>query len=152
MRDQGDAEPARCDIDQGETDAVNGDGAFADHLTGQFGRARKPEHLPLALPVTFFHPAQAINVSLNNVAAQSVADFQGALQVDVLTGLKRAQVGQAQRLRPDLKAKRFRGVIDDRQAHAIDGDAFPADQFRSEACFGDFQEPAGAIPFFVLWS
>ena len=108
MRDQGDAELLLRHFDQRQADAVHGNRALGHHLGRQLRRTLKPHRHPVAVRQAPADPSRAVDVSLDQMPAQAIAQPQRAFQVDTVARLQLAQVGPLQRLRPDLKPACFR--------------------------------------------
>src|SRR5262249_61086873 len=102
VRDESNAETVAGDVDEGEADTVDGDGAFRHHLLGESGRAGEPDELPLALAAPLGDAADAIDVPLHEMSAEPVAEAKGAFEVDAIKGFQLAEVGLRKCLRPGL--------------------------------------------------
>ena len=90
----------------------------------QAGSMREGEELPLALGPALAEGGRGVDVPLDEVAAEPVADPQRPLEVHRVARRLVAQVRAEQRLGPglDVEARPPLGR-DDRQAAAVDGDA-----------------------------
>ena len=107
MRNQHHRKEIRSDIHQCQAHAIDGDRAFWNHQPRQFRRAAEADHLPFALNDAFRDAADGVDMPLNEMAAQSIADAQRSLQIDSIAGLQFAEIGFQQCFRPDLKAESF---------------------------------------------
>ena len=85
---------------------------------GRPGRVdREGEELPLSLPPALAEDGRRVDVPLDEMAAQAVADLERPLEVDAVAGLLVAQVGAGQGLGPglDLELSRRRPATTVRQ-------------------------------------
>src|SRR5262249_15441194 len=96
---------------------------------------------------SFEDGAGAVDVALDDMAAEPVTQTQGPFQIDAVAGPKFTEVGAAQRFRPGLEAKRLTIARDHGQAAAVDGDALAERQLASQPRFGDDEVASGAIGF-----
>src|SRR5207245_26344 len=135
--DESDAEAVAGDFDEGEADAVDGDGALVYHLLGEDGRAREPDDLPLALAAPLGDAADAVDVPLDEMSAESVAETKGAFEVDAVAGLQLTEVGLRERLWPCLEREGIALEVDDGEAGAIDSDAIAESRALDERQGGD---------------
>src|SRR5690242_740606 len=78
VRYQGHTEAGVDHAHERQTDPVHSYRAFANHVPTQLRGTRKPDHLPLALPLAPIHVADAVAMSLDDVAAQAITEPQGA--------------------------------------------------------------------------
>ena len=76
------AEAILLAFDDCEAHAVHGDRSFRGHLHGQVPGHGKPERGPIALIDPFDKCAGAVDVSGDEMSAQSSAHGQGAFQID----------------------------------------------------------------------
>ena len=82
----------------GQRDAVDGDGALLDDVPGQAVGQRHPHDGPVLVGRDGQHLAGAVDVALHDVAAEAVADADGALEVDrAARHGRRARSGAASR-------------------------------------------------------
>src|SRR5438093_7288230 len=103
MRDKRDGESAVLEIDERQAHAIDGDRAFANHLFGQRLSAGEENKLPFTLTLALVDAADAVDVALNDMSAQPIADSERALEVDLRTGFEVAEIGELERLRAGLK-------------------------------------------------
>ncbi len=89
-------------------------------MPGEVRRAAEPDRLPVLLADSVRDLADAVDVALDEVASEAVAEAQGALEVDAVAGGQFAEVGAPQRLGAGLEAAGFAVVLDDGQAGAVD--------------------------------
>ena len=61
-------------IDQGQADAVDGDRAFAGHLTGEIVRDTHPNGRPLGVVNALVDDADSVDVPAYEMAAQGIAN------------------------------------------------------------------------------
>ncbi len=79
---EGHTEAVGLNLDERQTDAINGDRAFVGHLPQQAGRRLKDEMRPVIVIATLDQAAEAIDMAGNEVAAEAVAELERALEVD----------------------------------------------------------------------
>src|SRR3954462_11530662 len=88
MRDDGDGQLILLNRRDREADALDGDRAFEHHVTDELGRERDAQ--PVVFAAADFlerrQSANAIDVSLNDVAAQARPGFHRQLEVDERLG------------------------------------------------------------------
>jgi hypothetical protein len=88
--------------------------------------------------------AGGIDVALNKMAAESVADAQGAFEIHVRSFLEMTQRSDTQGLKKQIEGNSAGVRIDgiDRQAAPVDGDRIAQGEFSGE---GDSQSEAGLL-------
>ena len=117
VRDHGDREALPVEVEDRETDAVDGDRsllhAVAHEATGdpdpEFGGST--EHL-----------ADAVDMTLNDVSGETVLKPDGTLEVDSVADTPVPQGGPSSCLRRDVGLEPVRAVSDDREARAVHRD------------------------------
>ena len=100
--DQHHREAAGGDVDERQADAVDGDRPLGDHQRRPGRVEGEGEELPLAVGPAIAEGGRGVDVPLDEVAAEPVADPQGPLQVHRVAGRAVAQVRAEQGLRPGL--------------------------------------------------
>src|SRR6516164_1999633 len=124
-RDQRDLEPvARFGAQPGDRqrNPVYGDGSLLDYVAGHSGGNLDPHHLPMLGGFPGHHLAGAVHVSLDDVPAEPAVDGRGALQIDPTADLQSTQIGAVKGLGHHVGGElSVRQQVDDRQAHAVDG-------------------------------
>ncbi len=131
VRDEHDREAVGRDVDQGQAHAVDGDRALRDHQRGPGRVDREGEELPLALGPALAEVGRGVDVPLDEVAAEAVADAERPLQVH--RGRRRACSPRFVRSRVSGPAWTSNALAlggDDRQAAAVDRDALADRQRR----------------------
>jgi probable HAF family extracellular repeat protein len=73
MGDQSDAEAVGLHLHQGQADAIDGHRSLGNHLRRQVRRTAEPDQFPITLFGPFCDVPSAVDVSLNQVSAQPVA-------------------------------------------------------------------------------
>ena len=108
----------------GERDAVDRDRALLDDVARQRRRHREPHELPALAGHALDDDAGAVDVALDDVAAEAAARRDRPLQVDPRARDGAGERGAAQGLGHDVGGERAVGgaELDDRQADAVDGD------------------------------
>src|SRR5438132_8781621 len=144
VRDEGHAEAVRGYIHQREADAVHGHRALGHHLRPKLRRAGEPDQLPLAFLLPAGNLADAVNMSLHEVTAQSIADAHGSLHVDAILGVKAAEIRPRQRLRSRLEAALAFVVLGHGEAGAVESHTFAGRQLAGEGHV-DGQPLAGTV-------
>ena len=99
VRNQRHTEPLPLNIHQRQAHAIHRNRSLARHLPGQPPRNSKPERGPLPLVDAAFECPDRVNVTGDEMAAQTVSHAQRTLQVDAAPRTKLAQVRAAQRFR-----------------------------------------------------
>ena len=91
--------------------------------------------------------AVGVDMTLDEMPSQAVADLQRPLEVDAIAGLRVSQVGAGQGLGPGLDLEVVRRGGDDRQAAAVDRHALAEFQrlAAGQARPDDRQAPAGVL-------
>jgi predicted kinase len=145
MGNQGDAEGLVRHIHDRQADPIDSNRTLGHHLTEQVGGTAKPDHDPVAVCLAALEGAHCIDMSLHEMAAQAIAEPQGAFEVDPVAGLHTTQVRPSQRLGRDLKGAGLRIGRDHGQTGPIDRHAFPESQLAGKGWDGDHQTTAGAL-------
>ncbi|MDV6290353.1 hypothetical protein R2F25_30575 [Streptomyces sp. UP1A-1] len=120
--DEADGEEVGAGVDDGEADAVDGDGALLHDVAGEVGGQRDLDDLPVLGGLALQDLAGAVDVALHDVPAEAGADGGGAFQVDAGAGGEGAQAGAVQGLRHHVGGELVALVVDDGEADAVDGD------------------------------
>jgi len=97
--------------------AVDRDRALLDAVAEHVRRRVDPDRLRNAADV-----ADAVDVALDDVAAERLPRAERRLDVDAVVRCERAQRRPAQRLADDVERKPVAVVLDDGQADAVDRD------------------------------
>lgn len=145
VRDEGNTETCWRNINECETDAIDGHRTLGDHLASQLRRAVEPHGLPLLL---FFTPGDAgysVHMPLDDVAAESIADGQGTLEIDSISRSQLAEVGATKRFRDDLKCEAWIGPPDDGETCAVYGHAITEGELGGETGLDDLKQSSRAI-------
>lgn len=121
--DEGDAEPVRLAGDDGEADAVDGNGTFGRHFSGLLARNAEPVVGPVSLVDSLDEPAGGVDMAAHKVAAEAVAHRQCPFQVHGAADLQITQIRPREGLRTRLEGEGSTIALDDGETAAIDGDA-----------------------------
>ena len=89
-------------------------------------RKRDVDELCVTLALNSRHNTHTIDVSLHDVATQSIAGAQRSFQVDFRSFLPVADGGALERRGDGRRVEPVGAEFTDRQARAIDGDALPS--------------------------
>ena len=127
----------------GEAHPVHRDGALGDHERPQGGRKHHVDEPGVTNLLGADYDAEGIDVSEYHMAAQSIAEAHGALEVDVSASAPRVDGGPPQRgdhggHREPAGPVVVRAVLAHGQARAVDGDAFAVDQVGISAADAQF--------------
>ena len=129
----------------GEGTPVDGDGAARNDLAGSVRGQAHAQDVVLALLFERGDGAGAIDMALDHVAGEAIAEAQGTLEIDERADAKRAEVrhveGFAQQVEADAGS---RGVDPGGgEAAAVDGDRFALGEFADgKTAGGDGDAPA----------
>ncbi len=144
MGDERDAKAGFGYVHHGQAHAVHGHGALGHHLLSQLAGTIKPDGFPVTIPPSFGDTTNAIDVALDKMATETIAQAQRALQVHPVARSQLAKVGSDQRLRSGLEAA-CRGIVSHhRQAGAVDSHAFAQRKLPGKIS-GDDQSPPCAF-------
>src|SRR3954447_9696163 len=143
LGDQRHVEGRVVDPGDGQADAVDGDRALLNHVAQQLGRRLDGHHAGEAVLRDARDDADAVDVTLHDVAAQARVRAQGEIQVDLRAGLDVGQGRAPQRLVHHVEAEALPADAGGRQAHAVDGDAVALADLRAQPRL-DGQHGAGA--------
>ena len=122
LGDQADGEPVGAGLDDGEADAVHGDRALVDQVAAELGRHRHVDDLPVLAGRAGGDDADAVDVTLDDVAAEPGGRGDRALEVDLVARLDAGEAGLVERLLHDVGGPRVAVALGDGQAAAVDGD------------------------------
>src|SRR5438876_6576099 len=111
MRHERDREAAVVESRDRQRDAVDRDRALLDAVAEELGRRVDPDRLAARA-----HAAEAVDVTLHEVAAERLARTERRLEVDAVAGLQRTECRARERLVDDVE-RELRSV-DRRQADA----------------------------------
>lgn len=89
-----------------ETDAVDADRSFVDDERGEFARQGDGKTVVLPDALVIEHFGASVDVPLDEMAAEPVADAQGALQVDRCARGEGSQIGETQGFVEQIEAHR----------------------------------------------
>ena len=120
VRNQVDGKGRAIDGVGRQADAIDGDRSLARDVFGQVLRRADFEQTVVADGVEAQHFADAIDVARNQVAAETIGQAQGFLEID-RTGRVKAD-GARQRFRRNIDAEALRLTVNDGQADAVAGD------------------------------
>src|SRR6185312_13239546 len=98
LGDQGDLEPALAELGDGEADAGQRDRALVDHVAGELGREGDAEAAGEAVLAGREDRGDAVDVALDDVAAEPLAGPHRQLEVDARAGTEAAQGGDGEGL------------------------------------------------------
>ena len=107
--DQGDTESGSFNVNECQADAINRHRALGYHLGCQIVGAGEPEDHPVAVGLACGDLAEAIDVALDEVTTEAVAEAKGAFEVNAVAAPEFAQIGAAQRFGAGLEGKR--GIV-----------------------------------------
>ena len=120
----GHTEHAAFERGDGEADAIDGDGSFVYQVRIELGGdANAQPPVVIAEGVERQEFAGAIDVALDDVAAEAAAGGKGALQIDARTGAQVAQIAAPEGLRGEIGGEGIGPQIDGGKTDAVDGDA-----------------------------
>src|SRR5690606_9571576 len=108
--------------DDRQRGAVDRDRALLDDVPGELGGQREAHDLPVLARRAVDHDSRAVDVTLDDVAAQASRGGHGALEVDPVPRLQVAQTRAVERLAHDVGAEGVAPGIDDGEAAAVHGD------------------------------
>jgi hypothetical protein len=117
--DEADGEVGVAGLDDGEADAVDGDGALLHDVLGELLREPDP-HRPALGPL--FDGAGAVDMALDEVPVEPAAQLHGALQVDAGAGGQCAEAGAGEGLADDVGRELALRGLHDGEADAVHGD------------------------------
>src|SRR3954447_3404418 len=133
LRDERHGEPLLAEVGDGQRDAVDGDRALLDDVAQQRGLGVDGHDPREPLVAHLADHAEAVDVALDDVAAQAVGRPQRQLEVDGAVGLERAEGGAPQRLVHHVGAEELAAAqADGGQADAVDGDRVTLAQLAGE--------------------
>lgn len=133
------------DLCGGQGNAVKTNGAFGDDQLAVLGSQRHGEAVVGTVWTPIENAHGGIDMALNKVATESVADLHGAFKIDEAADGEVAEAGDAQGLGQQIKGKGRGGEVDsgDGETAAIDGNAIARGNGRDEGRCGA-QGEAGA--------
>src|SRR5690606_34059445 len=103
--DEGDPEPVLADVGHGERDAVDGDRSLARDEAREVSGQLDDDVVPARPWRTGADRAHAVDVALDDVAAEAGVDAQGPLEVDARAALERAERRVPQGLGHDVRGE-----------------------------------------------
>ena len=106
----------------GERDPVDGDRALLDDVCRQAGWEREVDRLPTVPGRARRDGGGAVDVALDDVAAEPAVGGHRALEVDAVARSERAQAAAGERLGHDVDREAGRVVLGHGEADAVDGD------------------------------
>lgn len=138
MRDQYNGKRIVVDVDQRQTDSVDGDGAFGSHLASQPVFHRYMDLAPIRVLLDLANHANTVDMARDVVPPQSCIGRQRAFQVDWRLRDEFAQVGAGQRFWNGIERQDVLFDFDHSQAAAVDADTVSdrsslANELRSNA-------------------
>ena len=128
-----------CD---GEGDAVDGDGAAGDEESGGVFRDGDDEAVVLADGFVGEDGSGLVDVALDEVAAESGSDGEGAFEIDGGARLEGAEVGDVEGLAEEVERDGVGGGVDDGEAATVDGNAFAEGEIGGEGDAGECEPRA----------
>src|SRR3954470_493996 len=133
LGDERHREPVVAEVGDRERDAVDRDRALLDDVAQQ-RRIGVDDHDPReALLAHLAHDPEAVDVALDNVAAEPVGGTQRQLEVDGAVGLERAERRAAERLGHHVGAEQLAAAHPaGGEADAVDGDRVALAQLTGE--------------------
>ena len=120
--DEADSEVVEAGLDDREADAVDRDRALLDDVAGEVRGQGDLDDLPVLGGLALQHRAGAVDMALDDVAAEARADGRGAFEVDRGADGEGAEAGTVQGLRHDVGGELVALVLDDGEADAVHGD------------------------------
>src|SRR3954449_3507094 len=132
LGDEGDGEAHVVDRDDGQRDAVDGDRPLLHDVAQDLRLRLDRDHAREAVLAGPRHDADAVDVALDDVAAQARVGAQRELEVHAAARGNLGQRGPPQRLVHDLGAEAVAAHADRRQADAVDGDGVAVAQLGGE--------------------
>lgn len=120
--DEADGEVVRARVDHRQADAVDGDGALHDHVAGEVRGERDLHDLPVLGRRACEDRAGAVDVALDDVSAEAVADGHGTFEVDAGADGEGTEAGAFQGLRHDVGGEFVALVVDDGETDPVHGD------------------------------
>ena len=115
-------EPVVACLDDGEADAVHGDRALVDQVAAELGRHGHVDDLPVLAGRAGGDGADAVDVTLDDVAAEPGGRGDRALEVDPVARLDAGEAGLVERLLHDVGGPGVAVALGDGEAAAVDGD------------------------------
>ena len=122
VRDQRDGEPVVVEGRDRQARALDGDGALLDHVPHQLGRRVDPDPPAVSLRLDGPDLADAVDVTLDVVAAERLAGPERGLDVDPRPRLEGLQRGARERLGDGVEGEAPVAALDHRQADAAQSD------------------------------
>lgn len=134
-------------IDEGEADPVDGDGAFGDAQAHDFGRGCDADFPGAVLPVGAEESAGGIDVAGNEVASESGGEREGAFEVESVADTACAESGFGHGFGAGEGGEAGGGEFLGGEADAINGDGIPAACVLANLLAGYFEANALAERF-----
>jgi hypothetical protein len=122
VRDKSDREARGVDGGDGQARAVDRDRALLDDVAEDVGRGVDPHAPPITLGLAAADAADAVDVPLDEVAAQGLTRAEGSLEVDAVAALESRERGALERLGHELERDPAVRDLDRRQAAAVHRD------------------------------
>ena len=119
-------ESIRSEARNRQTDAVDRDRSLVHDIRGEQRRKAHREPVKIGVGTQLFDVADGIDVTLDEVTAQSAVCAQRPFEIQPASRLERAERRDANGFGPDVGLKLVRVGENDRQAHAVDRHAVAA--------------------------
>ena len=117
-----DAKPGPPAVPGGQADAVDGDAAFFDYADYVAVRQHEGELLALSLASPFKQSADTINMAGDEMTAESIAQGEGAFEIDALAASPARQGGRPASLGADVEGHDAADHAGHGQADPVGGD------------------------------
>jgi len=108
----------------GETDAVDGDRAFGRQVFRERVGGFDAETRFILVGDLMHQDADGVDVALDEMAVETIAEFQRAFDVDAIAGGEAAEVGSFERFFDDVEIEAAGSDLGDGEAAAVKCDAF----------------------------
>ena len=129
-----------------QADAVNGNGAFFHHIPEQFRCGTDRHQHCVALRLHGTNCSRAVNVSGNNVPAESAVRRHGTFQIHFRASFQLSQIAPPQGFRHHICCEVVFVHANHRQANAVHGNAVADLRPLQHLCGGQFQfAPVGGL-------
>ena len=123
MGNEHDREGIGPDVDQRQANAVDGDGTLGYEQGGPGRIDFECKEFPLSLLASVAERGGRIDMALNKMSSQAVADLECPLEIDAIAGFPVSEVGSVEGFRAGLDVERFARGRDDGQTATADGHA-----------------------------
>jgi iron-sulfur cluster assembly accessory protein len=132
VRNDPEGETIRLQARDREADAVDADGALVNDEVGEFPRQGNGEPVVLTDPLVSGHFGADVDMPLHEVAAETVADAEGTLEIDGIAGFQVPEIGEPQGFVEEVETHRAVLHFRDGETGPVVGDTFAEGEFSGE--------------------